>query len=151
MVARPRARRQIRMSAGGSGRSVVAPIRANLPWRWTRSVGEGRGGGVLLVDDRLELVHDVVLIVAFVDREVGHESVGSCTVPVLLVGLEEDAVPGADDLDRPFAALAQTYALGDEDGLAERVAVPVGAGAGHEVHQLAVRRDGGGAAATASM
>jgi hypothetical protein len=69
-----------------------------------------------------------VLIVAFVDREVDHEPVGCCTVPVLLVGLEEDAVPGADGLDRPSVALAQTYARGDEDGLAERVAVPMGAG-----------------------
>src|SRR4051812_30123923 len=76
-----------------------------------------------------------------------HEAVGSGAVPVLLVGLEQDAVAGADDLDGAAAALAQPDALGDEDGLAERVAVPVGAGAGHEVHQVGGepgRRRGGG-------
>jgi hypothetical protein len=35
---------------------------------------------------------------------------------VLLVGLEEDAVAGTDDLDRPAAALAEADALRDEDG-----------------------------------
>ena len=36
-------------------------------------------------------------------REVGHEPIGSGTVPVLLAGLEEDAVAGADLLHRPAA------------------------------------------------
>ena len=88
-----------------------------------------------------------MLGVAFVDGEVDHEPVGCGAVPVLLVGLEEDAVAGADDLDGSAAALAQADALGDEDGLAQRVAVPVGAGAGHEVHQVRGhpgRRRGGG-------
>ena len=57
-------------------------------------------------------------VVAFVDGEVDHEPVGGGAVPVLLVGLEEDAVAGADDLDGSAAALAQADALGDEDGLA---------------------------------
>ena len=57
-------------------------------------------------------------------------------LPVLLVGLEEDAVSGADDFDRSAAALAQADALGDEHGLAQRVAVPVGARPGHEVDQV---------------
>src|SRR3954451_10345167 len=49
---------------------------------------------------------------------------------------KQDAVAGADDLDRAAPALAQAESLGDEDGLAQRVAVPVGARAGHEVHQV---------------
>src|SRR3954453_4753846 len=56
-------------------------------------------------------------------------------MPVLLVRLEEDAVPGTDDLDLATASLAETDALGDEDGLAQGVPVPVGAGTGHEVHE----------------
>lgn len=59
--------------------------------------------------------------------------------PALLAGFEEDAVAWADDLDGSTAALAQADALGDEDSLAKRVAVPVSAGAGHEVDE--VRRD----------
>jgi hypothetical protein len=47
---------------------------------------------------------------------------------------EEDAVAGADDLDRAVLALAQADAFGDEDRLAVRVGVPGGAGAGGEVH-----------------
>src|SRR3954452_18034945 len=44
--------------------------------------------------------------------------------------------PGRMTSTGPPAALAQAYALGDEDGLAQRVAVPVRAGAGHEVHEV---------------
>jgi len=54
-------------------------------------------------------------------------------VPVVLVGLEEHAVAGADDLDRAAAPLAQADALGDVDGLAVWVRVPGGPGAGCEV------------------
>ena len=97
------------------------------------------------------LMHDVMLIVAFVDREVDHEPVGCRTVPVLLVGLEEDAVSGSDDLDGPTAALAQADAFGDEDGLAQGVAVPVCAGSGMKWTRFAVSLDGGGADATGSM
>src|SRR4051794_19334557 len=79
---------------------------------------------------------DVVLVVGFVDGEVDHEAVACGAVPVFLVGFEQDAVAGVDDFDGPAAALAQADAFGDEDGLAEGVAVPVGSGAGHEVDQV---------------
>src|SRR3954464_4148761 len=79
---------------------------------------------------------DVVLVVGLVDGEVDHEPVGCGAVPVFLVGFEQDAVAGADDFDGSAAALAQADAFGDEDGLAEWVAVPVGSGAGHEVDQV---------------
>src|SRR4051794_26712887 len=49
----------------------------------------GRPRGVLLVGDRLEPVHDSVLVVALVDGDVHHEPVGGSPVPVLLVGLEQ--------------------------------------------------------------
>ena len=81
-------------------------------------------------------MHDVVLLVGLVDGDVDHEAVGSGAVPVLLVRLKEDAVTGSDDLDRSASALAQPDAFGDEDGLAEWVAVPVGSGTGHEVDQV---------------
>jgi hypothetical protein len=55
---------------------------------------------------------------------------------VLLVGLEKDSVAGADDLYGTTSTLAQPDAFGDEDGLAQWVAVPVGAGAGHEVDEV---------------
>src|SRR5205823_10969385 len=42
-------------------------------------------------------------------------------------GLEEDAVAGADDLDRTAAALRAADALEDVDRLAVRVGVPRGA------------------------
>src|SRR5207253_8626359 len=53
--------------------------------------------------------------------------------PVVLTRLEEDAVARADHLDRPALALAEADTLGDPDGLAVRVGMPSGAGAGGEV------------------
>jgi hypothetical protein len=55
---------------------------------------------------------------------VGHEVVRGGAVPVLLAGLDEDAVAGADDRDRPAAALAASDAFRDTDGLAVGVGVP---------------------------
>ena len=72
-------------------------------------------------------------------------------MPVLLIGLEQDAIATPDDFDRAAAALAQADAFGDEDGLTQRVAVPVSAGTGHEAQQGRGDPDGAGAAATASM
>ena len=79
---------------------------------------------VLLVGDVLAPGRDVALVVDFEHREVGHEAVGGGAVPVLLARLEEHAVAGADDLDRPAAALRAADALGDVDGLAVGVGVP---------------------------
>lgn len=45
-------------------------------------------------------------------------------VPVVLARSDADAVAGADDLDGLAAALDQADALGDEQALAQRVAVP---------------------------
>ena len=72
-------------------------------------------------------------------------------MPVLLVGLDVDAVAGADDFDRSAAALTQSDALGDEEALPEGVTVPGGAGAGHEVDEVRLARDGAVETATGSM
>jgi hypothetical protein len=40
---------------------------------------------------------------------------------VFFVGLEQDAVTGADDRDGSAAALAKADAFGDEDRLAQRM------------------------------
>jgi hypothetical protein len=96
-------------------------------------------------------VDDVVLFVAFVDREVHHEAGGCGAVPVLFVGFEEDAVTGADDLDGSAAALAQADAFGDEDGLAQRWRCQWVRAPGMKCTRFAVIREGDGAAATESM
>ena len=72
-------------------------------------------------------------------------------VPVLLARLEEDAVAGADDLDRAARALAEADALGDPDRLAVRVGVPRSSRARREVDAARARRDPFDGAAIASM
>jgi hypothetical protein len=66
--------------------------------------------------------------------EVDHEAVGGGAVPVVLVGLEEHMVAGADDIGGVMLALAQADVFGDEDRLAVRVGVPGRPGVGVEVH-----------------
>ena len=53
-------------------------------------------------------------------------------VPVLLAGRKPDDVAGPDFLDRAALALRPAAAGGDDQGLAERMGVPGGAGAGLE-------------------
>ncbi len=77
---------------------------------------------VLLVGGVLAPSRTVPLLVDFEHREVGHEAVRGGAVPVLFIGLEEDAIAGTDDLDRPATMLAPANTLGDVDGL------PVGVG-----------------------
>jgi hypothetical protein len=62
-------------------------------------------------------------LVGLLDRDVHHEPVRRGAVPVVLSGLEEDAIAGADDLDRATFALTETDTLGDEDRLAVRMRV----------------------------
>lgn len=63
----------------------------------------------------------------------GHEASRGRAVPVVLPGLEEDAIAGVDGLDGSALTLAAPNAFGDVDRLAKGVGVPVGAGAGGEV------------------
>src|SRR4051812_10671299 len=74
-------------------------------------------------------------VVVLLHGEVDHEAVGGGAVPVVLAGLEEDAVAGADLFNRAAFALAAADALGDVDRLAVRVGVPGGARTGREVHE----------------
>ena len=106
---------------------------------------------VLVVGDVLAPGRAVAVVVHLEHREVGHEAVGRGAVPVLLAGLEEDAVAGTDDLDRPAAALATADALGDEDRLAVGMGVPGGPGARREVNAARRQARGPDGAATVSM
>jgi hypothetical protein len=67
---------------------------------------------------------------------------GAAPVPVVLTGLEEDAVAETYDFDRPALALAQADAFGDENGLAVWVRVPGRTCAGREVHRGSGERGG---------
>jgi hypothetical protein len=106
---------------------------------------------VLLVGDVLAPCDGAALVVDFLHGEVGHEAVGSGAVPVVFAGLEVHAVAGADDLDRPAAAVAEADAFGDVDGLAIWVGVPRGPAPGVKWTLAACRRDGSDAVATLSM
>src|SRR3954466_9178374 len=112
---------------------------------------DGRGGGVLLVGDGGQPVDDGVVGVGLVDREVDHQPVGRGAVPVLLVGLEQDAVAGRMTSTgpprrwhRPTPSVTKTVWL--SGWRCQWVRAP-----GKKCTRLAVTRDGGGAAATASM
>src|SRR4051812_13190280 len=93
----------------------------------------GLSAGVLLVAHVPAPVHGAARVVDLLHCEMGHEAVRGGAVPVVLAGLEVDAVARPDDFDRAALALAQADALGDEDRLPEGVGVPGGAGAGSEV------------------
>src|SRR4051812_24370286 len=97
---------------------------------------------VLLVGDVLAPGDRAAGLVVLLHGEVSHEAVRGGAVPVVLARLEENAVAGADLLDRPGLALAQADALGDEDRLPVRVGVPGGAGARGEVHERGGERGG---------
>ena len=109
------------------------------------------GGAVLLVGDVAAPIHSppTARLVDLLHGDVGHEAVGSGAMPVVLARLEEDAVAGADRLDRSALALTLADALGDEDRLAVGVGVPGGPGPGREVDERsgesrAARRCGDG-------
>src|SRR3954451_8408510 len=105
----------------GAGRaSAITPI-------------ERRRLRVLLVADVLAPGDGAATLVRLLNGDVRHQPRGRGAVPVVLARLEEDAVAGADDLDRAAFTLAQADALGDPDRLAVRVDVPRGARAGREV------------------
>jgi hypothetical protein len=88
---------------------------------------------VLLVGHRLEPGGGVPAVGAVLEHgEVVHEGVRRGTVPVLLVRRAENGVAGAHACDRAVARPHQADTLRDVQGLAHRVGVPVGAGAGGE-------------------
>src|SRR5437868_4783975 len=73
-------------------------------------------------------------------RDVRHQPCRRGAVPVVLAGLEEDAVAGPNHVDRAAFALAEADAFGDPDRLAERVGVPSRAGARREVDGRSAER-----------
>src|SRR4029453_9722439 len=83
----------------------------------TSSVRAVERGAVLLVGDVLAPRDRAAGLVVLLHGDVGHEAVRGRAVPVVLAGLEEDAVAGPDELDRAAFALAEAEALGDEDRL----------------------------------
>src|SRR6202020_190965 len=93
----------------------------------------GRRAVVLLVGDVFTPGGRTARLIDLLNREVGHEAIGSGTVPMLLPGLEAHAIAGPDLLDRATPVLAAPDALDHVDGLAARVGVPRGAGTGSEV------------------
>src|SRR5262245_19653823 len=98
-----------------------------------RSVLDGWGGGVFVVDDVLSPGCVVAFVVDLEHREVGHEAAWRGTVPVLLSRFEEDAVAGTYDLDRRAAPLGEADPLDHVDGLAVRMRVPRSPCAGSEM------------------
>lgn len=107
------------------------------------SVGARRRCGVFLVGDVSPPGDRVAGLVVLLDGDVDHEPVRRRTVPMVLLGLEEHAVAGADGLNRSAIALAQSHTLGDEDRLSVWVGVPGGTRAWGEVD----RGDGEGGSA----
>src|ERR1700722_542115 len=88
---------------------------------------------VLLVGDVLAPSDLGAGLVGLLHGGMHHEAVGRGTMPVVLPGLEEDAVAGTNGLDWTALTLAQTHALSHEDRLAEGMGVPSGAGTGRKV------------------
>src|SRR3954451_14902660 len=88
--------------------------RSAFPW-FLSAIRRRRG--VLLVGHVLAPGDGAAGLVVLLHGDVDHEAVGRGAVPVVLAGLEEDAVSRADRLDRAALALAEPDAFGDEDRL----------------------------------
>src|SRR5215204_3485997 len=83
-----------------------------------------RRSRVLLVADVVAPGRGVAFLVDLEDRDVRHHTVWRGAVPVVLTGLEDDAIAGPDHLDRTAASLRQADALDHPDRLAVRMRVP---------------------------
>ena len=86
---------------------------------------------VLVVSDVFEPVDDFA-VELFLNRDVGHGGGGSGSVPVLFARREPDDIAGMDLLDGAALALSPATTRGDDEGLAEGMSMPRGAGAGLE-------------------
>src|SRR5438067_975111 len=83
---------------------------------------------ILVVADLLHPVDDLA-VQRFLDGDMGHRRRRLGAVPMLLAGRRPDHVTWADLLDRSAPALHPTAARRDDQRLAERMGVPVAAGA----------------------
>src|SRR5689334_16979337 len=88
--------------------SIVPPVKGYVPSRLL----DRRCGAVLLVADVLAPLDGAAVLAGRVDGDVRHQARCRSPVPVLLAGLEQDAVARTDHLDRPALALAEADALG---------------------------------------
>src|ERR1035441_8082010 len=86
---------------------------------------------ILLVTHLLHPIYGFA-VEFLLDRDVGHCGGWRRAVPVLFSGREPDDVAGADFFDGAAQALRAAEAGGDDEGLAERVRMPGGAGTGLE-------------------
>src|SRR5712692_155008 len=90
-----------------------------------------RSGLVLFVADLFHPV-DGLAVETFLNGDVRHGRGGRGAVPMLLTRREPDHVPRPNFLDRTAPALYPAEALRQDQGLAQRVAVPCGPSAGLE-------------------
>ncbi|SFH20740.1 PHP domain-containing protein [Streptomyces mirabilis] len=93
------------------------------------------GVGVLLVGDGFKPGGAVSVGVADNHGDVGHERGVGGAVPVLLAGRALDGLSGAHACDVSVSGADQSDAVGDVEGLAVGVGVPIRAGAGGEADQ----------------
>src|ERR1700761_3283707 len=97
--------------------------------------GSAVGKLVLVVGDGFEPSGAVAVTGAFEHGEVAHEVVLRGAVPVFLAGRGVDGVAGTHADDGAVPGGNQTGPVGDVQGLADSVGVPVGPGAGCEADQ----------------
>src|SRR5271157_1771871 len=75
----------------------------------------------------------VSVLVLLLNGDVDHKSVGGGTMPMMLIGLEEDTISWANDLHGTTATLTATHTLDDVDRLSRGMRMPSRAGARREV------------------
>src|SRR5689334_2929487 len=108
-------RRSGTLTRSRSGRGSRSRV-SRVSYRRTTNVERATTGGpVLLLGDVTAPRHRIAGFVGLVHRDMDHESIRRGAVPVVLAGLEEDAVSGMDELDRSAVTLAQPDAFEDED------------------------------------
>src|SRR3954467_15885723 len=80
--------------------NIIAPRHSLLTETPVRPRGRSSisGFGVLVIGDVLVPRDRAARVVVLLHGDVNHEAVGRGAVPVVLAGLEEDAVAGADGL-----------------------------------------------------
>src|SRR5438445_313614 len=112
-------------------RGGVPPQRNIKKGAWSAFVGQL----ILLVGDGFEPGGAVTVAGAFEHGQVTHEVAVGGAVPVFLAGRRVDGIAGTHPDDGAVAGDDKTGPVGDVQGLADGVGVPVGAGAGGEPDQ----------------
>src|ERR1700728_4011275 len=89
----------------------------------SRAQFTSRAGEVFLVGDMLHPLDDLA-VECLLDRDVGHPRSGRRPMPVPAIRRTPDHIARANLEDRPTLALRPSTAGGDDERLAERMAVP---------------------------